>query len=1301
MTRIWRWLLRLRGILTTALVLAVVGLAMLAGVVNLLSPYANRFKPDVEAWLTQRLGQSVSLASVRAEWQLRGPRVIVDGMRVGEAGDSELYVGSANFGVDLVRWLDPRRRGVSYFQLAGDDIELIRDSAGEWRLTGIGDQAGGDTAGNGLAWLLRQNSISLSARSFTVRDEPTQRALQVEDVRLSFNNLIDEFVLSGRAGNADSGELEFTIEVDVNEEPESWQRARIYLSGDELVLPLWLGGARLGGAKVIAGQSDLALRAWLEPDGPLRAFGDLTVANVVLASDETLQLGPEGELATRYQIARMTTEFDAASWQDGWQLELNRFEFERGGRSWLNGDIALVSDNYYLTVLADFLRVQDLVDLAVVSSALPQQVRALLYQLAPQAEVENLTLSNWSIDDPQRLAIDGRFSELSWLKVGHLPGVSGLAAEVSSEDGRTQAEFSAAELLLDQTPNLRWPLLLEAFKASLQLHWLPDGRWQLEAPQWSFVEDEMTVDGSFSLRENPTEAPFIDLKLGLANGSVTQAKRYWPTEKLSPRLVRWLDRALAKGQIESGEMILYGDLGDWPFAGNEGQFDAIANIRDVTLDYHPEWPVAAELNAQVRFDPYGLSGAVDTAKIAQLSVVSASAALPRFAKPELLLGIDATGEGEQMLEFLRQIPVEIGSAVDQLAIDGSGVIRVDLQQPLRRDEGPTELTGSVDLVEATITDQRWNTRFERAAGRVEFTEQGFSVDRMQATFRRHPVSLSLAGGSNVLDPANAVEAMLSGQAPTSIFVQDVPFLSPLLEGIVGNPRWTATTGLPKDPSAGSILHVQSDLRGATTTLPVPLAKPAAQLMPIKLAIPIDRPGAPWRLEVADIGHLSLRGGGDRPSGNIVLGTGAAQLDGSRGLAIEGELPAIDLDGWQQWLVDNVPMQSSTTIDSSFIHAFDLEVGQARIRGRDFSNLSIKAAPLGDHWRVALAGDQMQGSIRIPRQVNDRQLMLAEFERLDLPKPVLATETSPSTNNPAQYPPLQFIAEQMTVDDLDLGQVQIEAYPIASGMRIDTFEARSPTMQISATGDWLQGGDSQQSKVKATLTAEDLGSLLGDFGMGGTVRGGQTLARVDANWNGSPVDFDLSRIAGELNIEIGSGQIVDVEPGAGRLIGLLSLQYLPRRLAFDFRDLFDTGLTFDSLRGNFQIADGQATTDGLRIKGPTAEIKIAGRVGLQARDYNQQVTVTPRVGGALPLIGAIAQGPAGAAAGAVLQNVLQDPLGRLTEIQYQVTGPWDNPSIETTSRRQLDPPPAGSKTAPVADGDEPSTEQASVEPDSAP
>jgi uncharacterized protein YhdP len=188
-------------------------------------------------------------------------------------------------------------------------------------------------------------------------------------------------------------------------------------------------------------------------------------------------------------------------------------------------------------------------------------------------------------------------------------------------------------------------------------------------------------------------------------------------------------------------------------------------------------------------------------------------------------------------------------------------------------------------------------------------------------------------------------------------------------------------------------------------------------------------------------------------------------------------------------------------------------------------------------------------------------------------------------------------------------------------------------------------------------------MMDALGFPGLIDGGQTTADIDAIWPGPPSAFALAKLeTGAITLKVAEGRIRDVEPGAGRFFGLFSLSEIPRRLSLDFSDFFRSGLSFNSITGIFGLDKGNAYTSNLLIKSPAADIAISGRTGLRARDYEQEMVVTPHTGATLPIVGAIAAGPVGAAAGLVLQGVLGRPMGKAMGSRYRVSGSWDKPQI---------------------------------------
>jgi uncharacterized protein YhdP len=176
--------------------------------------------------------------------------------------------------------------------------------------------------------------------------------------------------------------------------------------------------------------------------------------------------------------------------------------------------------------------------------------------------------------------------------------------------------------------------------------------------------------------------------------------------------------------------------------------------------------------------------------------------------------------------------------------------------------------------------------------------------------------------------------------------------------------------------------------------------------------------------------------------------------------------------------------------------------------------------------------------------------------------------------------------------------------------------------------------------------------------------------ADLSWDGGFSSELLTRATGKVTVAAENGQLLNVQPGAGRVLGLFSVAALPRRLALDFSDLTDKGLSFDSIHGDFELRDGNAFTNNLLLRGPAAEIGIAGRTGIGARDYDQTAVVTGNLGASLPVAGALAGGPAVGAALLLFSQVFKEPLKGITRGYYRITGPWDNPVVERIDAAQM-------------------------------
>jgi uncharacterized protein YhdP len=202
----------------------------------------------------------------------------------------------------------------------------------------------------------------------------------------------------------------------------------------------------------------------------------------------------------------------------------------------------------------------------------------------------------------------------------------------------------------------------------------------------------------------------------------------------------------------------------------------------------------------------------------------------------------------------------------------------------------------------------------------------------------------------------------------------------------------------------------------------------------------------------------------------------------------------------------------------------------------------------------------------------------------------------------------------------------------------------------------------------------------DLGYGENIAGKRGNVVAAVSWPGAPQSNLIARLDGSVTIQVDDGQLLSVQPGAGRIFGLMSIAALPRRLSLDFTDFTGKGLAFDTIRGDFRLKSGDAFTENLLLKGPAAEIGIVGRTGLERRDYDQTAVVTGSFGQSLPVAGTLAGGPVVGAALLVFSQIFKEPLKGMARGYYRITGTWENPVVQRVEASEIKKAESAVRTA---------------------
>jgi uncharacterized protein YhdP len=348
-----------------------------------------------------------------------------------------------------------------------------------------------------------------------------------------------------------------------------------------------------------------------------------------------------------------------------------------------------------------------------------------------------------------------------------------------------------------------------------------------------------------------------------------------------------------------------------------------------------------------------------------------------------------------------------------------------------------------------------------------------------------------------------------------------------------------------------------------------------------------------------------------------------------------------------------------------IARIDMVIGKVRGYGLNVDNLSIDASKRGDGLLARLSSNTLNGDVEWQSRGNGK--LTARFRNVMWDEDNIAkmpTQTiNPSPVSPGDLPALQIAIENLQMDGKQIGRFDMIGHPDGRDWRLRRLNITNPDGSLVGGGVWLGDPAGPQTQVNLLLQISDAGKILARSGYPNTVKGGSGKLAANLSWTGAPDGFNYASLNGSLNLDTGKGQFLKMDPGAGKLLSILSLQSLPKRITLDFTDVFSEGFQFDSIKGNALIRNGVLDTQDLHLDGSSAKVTMKGSVDLTRETQDLRVRILPALGDSVSLLSAFAAGPVVGIGTLLASKVLGNPLDILMSFEYNISGTWANPKVE--------------------------------------
>ncbi|CAN7226034.1 TIGR02099 family protein [Trinickia sp. LjRoot230] len=835
------------------------------------------------------------------------------------------------------------------------------------------------------------------------------------------------------------------------------------------------------------------------------------------------------------------------------------------------------------------------------------------------------------------------------------------------------------------------------------------------------VENADTAGSIVATYTNPGRGRgSLDLSAKIARAKAASVPRYLPTS-VGEHLRHYLGHGLQAGTAHDATIEVRGDLDKFPYSREPkaGVFKVVAPFTGGRFDPSPYpmktlksgapdvWPALDGIDGVFSLAQNVLRFDIDRAHYKRVMLDRVSGRIDDLGSHASSLIIDGKAHGP-LVDFLDYVNESAaGSMTGHVAqkLRASGMASLDLTLTVPRTVEPhVSVAGTVGLRNSKLEREQWPP-LEQLTGNVHFTEHTLSLERVAGRWLGGEVR-----ANGALDANGAYAFDIAGRIAADS-ARELDIDGPAGK-LLGRAYGTAPYAIDVRGRKGGIPQVSahSDLSGLALDFPAPLGKALGTPMPFALSVQPASGDPAANLESvarADVqlGPLTanylLRRDAAQPARigafSVIrgaLGIGAPAELPAAGVSAKATLPSLDADAWRT--VAGELRASSNKPGGAGAHPVPdgqhtarqfmptrlaAHIDSLQLFGREWTGVDFDGKGTDNDWQASIRADQLAGTLSWQRGAanNEAGRINAHFTRATVPVKVghdIVGEMTAAAR--AKMPAIDLLIDNLTVRERPLGRLAVNARNVDEDgvpvWQLDKLDLVNPAGHLTASANWrtarrlgANAGDApRRTVIDFKLDIADAGALLDQLGLPRTVKGGAGTLSGKAGWLGDPTAVDYPTLRGELALDLHHGQILKVDPGVAKLLGVLSLQSLTRVLTLNFKDVIGEGLPFERVTGTGRITDGIGRTDNFRIVTAPARADLSGTVDLAAETQDLHVEVTPTLNAGSAVIAATIVNPLLGLGAFVANLALSQSIAHAFATRYAITGSWSQPRVERVS-----------------------------------
>ncbi len=1225
---------KIRNCILYSVIASIIFIAVSISAARILLPDVQSYRSYVEEQLAGILDHPVKIGDLNALISGITPIVIFHDVKLmSDHSDKVLLeIKKIKIGFSIWRSIKQQKIVPSIYTIDGATLAIIRQKDGKILIQGIdvariGDVlAEQDTAANTelSEWLFKRSSVVIQNSSIIWHDKKRlTKPTRFKDVTLRLKNnrnrhqFNGEFILSNDINNPKRMELALDVYGDMLD-PVKWV-GKFYAKGTNIEAAEWGFKPVIMDVMVEHGLLDFNLWGdWIA--GELNKIeANVSARDVVI---KRLKNNAIANIPLLSGLFKWDKDFK------DWNFSIDSLKLTTKKGAWPETKVSVsskfndVDKSTTVETEVDYCRIEDVRDLLLKSGYVENKILKYLQFASPSGELKKIQHKIKKQENKEdEFFLSAIVNNLSLIAYEQIPSLKKISGEIFSNHNSGVFVVKANNAELDFRRFLPKTIRLDSIKGNIE--------WFRNEDAWVFYSQELiaknkdaSIDVSFNLNiSDADQSTYLDLQSTIIKAKVSEIKNYLPNEILVGDFKKWINSAFESGTIENAGVIFSGRLNDFPFHKNTGVFKAYLPASNVVLNYKVGWPIMQLDKIDAFFTGTSLDVSVKQARVLKSKASNFSINISNFNKPRLKTKVYIKSNLDDVAQyssttFLKNTRDFIKSS----SFSGSTNIDLYMDLPLSseaEDIFPLNIKAKVFLINASVSTAKNKLYVNKINGTVDLTKNSATANGIDAI---------IMGGKSKVDiftshqyGGHPIRFVMQGNIDVAQTMKRFKLAG--YDKVKGRTDWQGVFTLKYKQDSitkNPIFQATADMRDVIIDLPPPMSKKTKNIVPVYLTV-----------ENVSKNEMLL---------SLIYG--------------ENMSYALDMD---------LSIENNALLRRG---EFRFKPGVAKLPDDEILLLtgSLKDFSLGD-WLAALDATSIKSKksfFAVPVTVKMDYLHVAKAKNRKPRKP----------SDPRRLPTFEGEIKKFVYDTFPYGKATFKTLNENGGMRLENFTIISPYVKAEGKGYWHYKPNKQWTEVSMTVDSDNYGDFLTSLGFSSIIENGVAAFSGDFNWTGGFGDFRWETLNGLVTMDITNGVFTKVDPGAGRLLGLLSIESLPGMLLSG--DAFNKGFNFDRIVGVYEILDGNAYSDDVSISGPVANILVTGRTGIVARDFDHYLTVVPNVSGALPLSSGLLFGPQIGAVVYFFKKLFGSGIDESSKRIYHLTGTWENP-VSTRIDKNEDKP----------------------------